>query len=768
MVFLSYALIIVSLALIVFGLGLFFKRKNEKCYNIFLKCTSLALGIVFLFRYMLNEDAIQNAYSLTLAPFDDKTQTAIGMIVVWMSYICVLTLSLYGFFKSKLTNKIVKYLVLPLSLFVVAFVQFNIVAIEGTSAMLTITARSVLISIETGIIIAYSLMVLINETNWKLLFTRKTKQLELKSKIEKAKKNKLQLFLKVISNYWFYVFVAGVLIFAVMPPFTLQGLFGYQFQSHKLLDLEINHRIILYVGIILPFVVFFSLKNKDFATRKFFLLYICLGTLISFSVVRRFDTFKDITNWPLHLCNTAMYIMPIVLIFNMKRFFYFTYFINVAGAFLAMVMPNYSATADMFETSIITFYINHYIAFFMPILFVALGMFKKPKLKQFMYSMLAFAGYFLLVLVINSVFTGMFEAGLVSKSTDFFFVNSDFIADKLGRWAENLRDGFVVSFVVNGIKLTFYWLYQILFFVVYVLIGLLMWFIFEQSYQIADGFKDIAKRKQKIALDTLALENELKGRSFMEAVKPELSGKLVLDKFSKRYGNNEIFAVKDASLEINGGEIFGFLGPNGAGKSTIIKSVVGIQPITSGKIYVCGFDAESQPVEAKRQIGFVPDHYALYEKLTGREYINYIADLYNVSKEDRDNRINEYVKRFELTGAFDNQMRTYSHGMKQKIAIMSALVHNPKIWILDEPLTGLDPNSILQVKECMKEHAKAGNIVFFSSHIIDVVERICDRIAIIKKGEIQTCKTLKEIESTGETLESFYMRTINGEEVNGK
>ena len=168
---------------------------------------------------------------------------------------------------------------------------------------------------------------------------------------------------------------------------------------------------------------------------------------------------------------------------------------------------------------------------------------------------------------------------------------------------------------------------------------------------------------------------------------------------------------------------------------------------------------------AKRQIGFVPDHYALYEKLTGREYINYIADLYEVEQEERDKRINRYVEIFELQTAFDNQMKTYSHGMKQKIAIMAALVHNPKVWILDEPLTGLDPNSIFQVKECMKQHAKEGNIVFFSSHIIDVVEKICDRIGIIKKGQIQCVKTIKEIEESGTTLEDFYMDIINNKKV---
>ena len=244
----------------------------------------------------------------------------------------------------------------------------------------------------------------------------------------------------------------------------------------------------------------------------------------------------------------------------------------------------------------------------------------------------------------------------------------------------------------------------------------------------------------------------------------ENKNKLVLKNFSKKYGSSNVYAVKDASLEINGGEIYGFLGHNGAGKSTIIKSIVGIQPITSGKIEVCGYDVDSQSVMAKKQIGFVPDHYALYEKLTGREYINYIADLYEVSKEDRDKAIEKYITLFELKDSFDNQIKTYSHGMKQKIAIISALVHNPRVWILDEPLTGLDPQSIFQVKECMREHARNGNIVFFSSHLIDIVEQLCDKIAIIKNGHILTTAVVKDVEKDT-TLEQFYLKITEENDV---
>ena len=270
-----------------------------------------------------------------------------------------------------------------------------------------------------------------------------------------------------------------------------------------------------------------------------------------------------------------------------------------------------------------------------------------------------------------------------------------------------------------------------------------------------------------IKVDRLALESALNGRSIDQPMNENAGIKFELKDFSKKYASSKVYAVQHANLEVHGGEIFGFLGPNGAGKSTIIKSTVGIQPISEGAIEICGYDVKKQPIMAKRQIGFVPDHYALYEQLSGREYINYIADIYEVSKEDRDARMAKYISLFQMEAQIDNKIKTYSHGMKQKITIMAALIHNPKVWILDEPLTGLDPTSIYQVKECMKEHAKAGNIVFFSSHIIDIVEKLCERIAIIKKGEIQCVKTVKQIEKSGKTLEQFYLDTI-GEKLEDK
>ncbi len=749
-----YLFLILSIPLV----SVILLKINDKKNGLIFKIISLTLALVFICRYMWADDAIEEMFKLSSGVFEGRFKNFVALLLVWLTYSSSLLLCLYGFFKIKLYNKFIYFIALPISLLNLFLFSIHYKAITGANALSGFTARGVLLALEIGISIGYCIAILLKTVNFKTLFNKKERAEQTKEKQKITFKSASVATVNYIKSHWNTAFSFIVVIVSTAPIYVLQGFFGRHYSQSSLLDFEFLHRVMLYMAVVIPLIIHISLKKQDYNEKKFYLLFICLGTLITYSISHKFKSFLDPTDWPLHLCNTAMYIMPIVLMFNMKKFFYFTYFINVAGAFLAMFMPNYKVELNLFSPEIIRFYVNHFIAFFMPILFVSLGMFEKPQFKQVIYSLLGFLGYFVLVLVINSLYTGLYEAGIVSDKTDYFFINSDFIASKLGSWATGLRDIKAVIKIKN-VKLTFYPAYQTGFFLVYVAISFAMWFIYAQGFDVAEKITDIGIREEKIRLDQLALE--LKGENMKQPLTPENADKLVLINFSKKYGSSSIFAVKDANLEVNGGEIFGFLGPNGAGKSTIIKSVVGIQPITSGRIEVCGYDMGTQPIEAKRNLGFVPDHYALYEKLTGREYINYIADLYNVSKQDRDDRIENMVTRFELNHSFDNQIKTYSHGMKQKIAIMAALVHNPKIWILDEPLTGLDPNSIFQVKECMKEHARNGNIVFFSSHIIDVVEKICDKIAIIKKGQILCTKTMEEIENSGTSLENFYMDLIN-------
>jgi ABC-2 type transport system ATP-binding protein len=228
---------------------------------------------------------------------------------------------------------------------------------------------------------------------------------------------------------------------------------------------------------------------------------------------------------------------------------------------------------------------------------------------------------------------------------------------------------------------------------------------------------------------------------------------------TKTYGGTKV-AVDHLSITIKPGEIFGFLGPNGAGKTTTIKMVVGLLRPDSGTVKINGFDMALQPLDAKRQIAFVPDTPEVYDKLSGLEYLNFIGDIYNVPSAERQERIQRFAEIFELTGALKDRISGYSHGMQQKLVLMSALLHNPPIWILDEPMVGLDPRSAHHLKELMAEHTRQGNIVFFSTHVLEVAERLCDRVAIIKQGKIVACGTLDELRKTqheGDTLEQIFL-----------
>ncbi len=740
MIFLYYAVIfaVACFSLAVMWLG---KNKQLKFNFNFTKIAVLAYGILFFVRMFGGPDRTWSydiCYTIGLntgsngvaTPFGPQGQavTFFAALLLWLIYTVQLLLVTYPFFEKHLPRlkPIVKF-VTP-AVYLISACAFPILAkaIDGDKAN-GFHWRLLIFAIEIGLGLAVSIHQSMNTK-----YERQTKKQWVVSAL----------------------LLLGM-FFMTMPCWAPQVIIGSGNPSIVLNDFNIYHRLILYGSVLFAVPVHFLFTRCEYEQRRYALIYISMATMISYCYKYTFHTFLNPADWPLHLCNTAMFIIPVVLIFRLKKVYYFTIFINVLGAFFAMIMPNLGDDVTWLSNRSMEFWLNHYMAFMLPILLMSLRIFNRPKMKEFVYSLIAFAFYYMIVLFANAYLTG------VGENVDFFFINSDFVADKLGTWAIRLRDT-TFTFSLGGVEMKIYPIYQPLYFTVYIILSFAMWFVYEQAFEITDVYGIIMERNRKIKADRLALEAHLAGRDMQEPMNPQNDGKLILRHFSKRYSTSDVFAVYDANLEIEGGQIFGFLGPNGAGKSTIIKSIVGIQTITSGEIEVSGYDVDKQAVGAKMQIGFVPDHYALYENLTGREYINYIADLYNVSKKDRDTRIAEYVARFRLESAIDNPMKTYSHGMKQKITIMSALVHNPKIWILDEPLTGLDPESIFQVKECMKEHAAKGNIVFFSTHIIDVVERICDRIAIIRKGQILCTRSVAEIEASGVALEDYYMNMIDG------
>ena len=221
--------------------------------------------------------------------------------------------------------------------------------------------------------------------------------------------------------------------------------------------------------------------------------------------------------------------------------------------------------------------------------------------------------------------------------------------------------------------------------------------------------------------------------------------------------------IENMNLTIEDGLVFGFIGPNGAGKTTTLDMITGVVKIDSGDIFIDGKSITKYPVSAKRKIGFVPDSPDVFEKLTGLEYLNFIADVYNIDSKTRMDLSIKLSKDFGIYEHLKSRIQSYSHGMKQKLLIISVLLHNPKNWILDEPMTGLDPISSHTLKNLMKEHSRKGNTVFFSTHVLEVAEKICDKIAIIDKGKIIFVGTIDELHSklnSKDSLEDSFLKVI--------
>lgn len=233
---------------------------------------------------------------------------------------------------------------------------------------------------------------------------------------------------------------------------------------------------------------------------------------------------------------------------------------------------------------------------------------------------------------------------------------------------------------------------------------------------------------------------------------------------SKTYNNN-IKAIDNLNLKINDGEIVGFIGLNGAGKTTAIKMMTGILQPDIGTIKINGYDIVKDSLKAKQIIGYIADSPDMFLKLTGMEFINFIANIYKVPLDVRKKRIKEFGERFGLSDVLDKPMQSYSHGMRQKIMVVAALVHDPDVWILDEPLIGLDPTSAFELKKMMREHADKGNSVFFSTHVLEVAEKLCDKIAIIDNGKVVFIGTLKELKDKYDKkdLEELFMEVIKHE-----
>lgn len=234
---------------------------------------------------------------------------------------------------------------------------------------------------------------------------------------------------------------------------------------------------------------------------------------------------------------------------------------------------------------------------------------------------------------------------------------------------------------------------------------------------------------------------------------------LQIKNITKRYkGGKE--AVSNLSLDIQAGDIYGFIGHNGAGKTTTIKAVVGIIDFDEGDILIDGESIRVSPINCKKKLAYIPDNPDLYEHLTGIQYLNFVGDIFEVSAKDREEKIRRYANDFEITSVLGDLISSYSHGMKQKLAIISALIHDPKLLILDEPFVGLDPKAAIILKNTMRSLCEQGSAIFFSTHVLDVAEKLCNKIAIIKNGKLMASGNTNEL-TKGQSLEDVFMEVAD-------
>ena len=710
---------------LVFSLFFFFYKRIDIEKDKTVKIFSGLLFIVYLFRLFTTNDALNSVFNVLLYDIETPINapdtwifsqglTVFIIVLRWLSTFSLIVLVLYPYFKDVKALKVLGG-VFGTVIGVLNLVFFSEHLMAFSVDLSLVSFKGIQYLIESALFLFIGINALLSLI-----------------------KNKEFTF-----KFDYLLIVLGGM-FLVMPQTILFNLFGYYGEVPD--EFTASHIFVIIIPFVLIAMIYLFMKKKPQAVKDALITFMAFAAFMQYFYMRR----ETLAALPLHLCNTAVVLLLFAVVFRINRFFYFAYFANVLGAIAAIILPNY--TTDLFSFTVIHFGYNHLYALIIPILAVALHTFPRPVLSHMYKAILVFTVYFIVVVFLNAWFNNY-------ATVDYFFAYSDFLTDMFD--VREIQYNYIVEFSYQDLTFRFYWLFQIIYYFAFIFLMFTSWFVYDAVFQMADQRLRLKTKQKMMRVDRLKMLELLAGRSKSEPINPGGKDVIKISNFSKKYGQSERFAVKDFSLEVKGGEIYGFLGHNGAGKSTTIKSIVGIQSITEGEIEVCGYSIKSQPLEAKLRIGYVSDNHAVYEKLTGREYIQYVADLYRVNHELRDQRLNELAEKLSLTDAIDQMIKTYSHGMKQKLVVIASLIHEPPVWILDEPLTGLDPISSYQIKEIMKEHAKKGNIVFFSSHVIEVVEKICTKIAVITQGELTGIYDINILKDKNVSLEELYMKGID-------
>lgn len=559
--------------------------------------------------------------------------------------------------------------------------------------------------------------------------------------LQNIKKYKLKEYLISIP-----MFVSVMLMSS--EPYLYKIVFGRI--EYKVAGFNFVHLLAIFMPIIVSVLLIKIIFYKSLNTKKLILILISISSLYSFYSKYSILDFKLLSNLPFHLYYLSLIPLFFAILFRIKKIFYFSYTISVIGPLWFILFPNSELSSLLFSTDNVTYFLPHIYNLVIPVLAVGINYFEKPKPKHVIISLSIFTFYYLLIIFLNTWFIN-FDANV-----DYFNLTKNSFIDSF--FLVNIRKNSYVINLTTNVKLKLYYVFYLVVYLSFIISTLLFVALNSYMFGLHDsvvymGYKMKFQKENKI--------------NFKEKIDDELKEKLKMSKahvkvssFSKKYLKNDFYSVKNVSFEITEGKIVGFVGHNGAGKSTLIKSIVGIQTISEGKIEICGNDISKNPTQAKYLLGYVSDNHALYEELTAREYITFVGKLYNVHTDIINQKLVELANFFHITKDLDRQIRTFSHGMKQKISVISSLIHEPKVWVLDEPLTGLDPTSSYQLKQAIKDHAKKGNIVIFSSHIIEVVENLCDEIVIIKRGQMILNDSIKNLKNKYSDLESLYINLM--------
>ena len=474
---LIYTFSAIVLAALLFGGG-YLLRNNARALTIAKRVAALVLTGVAFYRYMIEHEAVYYIHGLYTDinviphPFDANLPlTVFAVILMWFAYASLFAVVMDQFFEYPTLRNITRYFSAPVLLIALGCFNIYSAAIAGIDPYSEFDLRIPFAALEIAIALA---LIALNVIDGKIKLPTKQQWITL-------------------------LYTLPFALIPMMPCYVPQALIGFRYTTQlHIYDLTQEHRIVLYFGIIIPFLIFHALKDKSYDVKRFCMIYMSFAMLWTYISYWTLPDFSNPLNWPLHLCNTAMFLIPLCLTLKLNRLFYFCLFINVMGALLAMLMPNTAETVNAIGTERINYWVNHYAAFFMPLLLVSLKIFKRPKFKEWVYALTAFCVYFVLMLVINAWFSNYGDV-------DYFFLNSDFIVSKLGKWAEDTRL-ISISPTIGGLTLTFYPLYQFLFFIVYVAITVGIWFLYELLFRMWDAAEDMRIREKEYRRKRL--ENE--------------------------------------------------------------------------------------------------------------------------------------------------------------------------------------------------------------------------------------------------------------------